>query len=497
MENSFWYVDGVKKYPKLSSNVKVDACVIGGGLAGLMTAYELSTRGLKVCVVEASVVGSGDSGRSSAMLSYAHDAVYSRLIKKHGKEKASEYLRLNESGLEKIKKIISENALDCDYNDADMHLFSTTKKGKKQIHKEAKAYKTLGKDFEVTTNSELPYKVTANLKIGSQGYLNPFKFLHCLCGLIEKNGGIIYENTKPSEAPDGETLWIGDYSVKAKHFVVATHFPYIIMPGFYFAKIYRHRSRNIAFHTQFELKGIYESVEDNGYEYRPINGGILAGGNNERTGRYKKKGGFLPVEEHIKDKFGADERKIVSRFSAHDCMTFDMLPYAGNYGMLGSKNLFVITGFNKWGFTHSAVASDIISDLIEGKERENLYDTKRLYISKTPLKTVENVANLLAGFGSLVIDSDMKKVSRVKNGTGATVRINGKRIGLYREENGKIHAVSGVCPHMGCGLKWNQDELSWDCPCHGSRFGIHGNLLNNPALTGLKELNMSNNSDVF
>lgn len=492
--NNFWVQENYKTYPTLNKDINCDVAIIGGGLAGLMVAEKLISAGKKVCILEADRVFEGDSQKTTAMISFAHDLIYNRLIKKHGLEVAKKYLIENKNAIEEIERLIVKYDLDCHYHQADMYLFATTNKGARQLKKEHEAYQKLGQNFELTKKTELPFPVKLALKVPTQGHLHPVKFGKQLYEKLHQQGLEIFENTKVAKTMEGNTLAVGKHTVCANQFVVATHFPYINNSSLFFAKMFQSRSHNVAFKSLRKIENIYESVEMDGLEFRPIYNEtkqqeniILAGGGNVRTGKYKHRSHFKMVEKQLEYSFGVGENDIVARFSAQDCTTFDMLPFVGQYSPM-LQNVYVVSGFNKWGFTNSVVSANIVANLVDNKLAENIYSTDRAYLSKTPIKTIRNTAELLGDFAQLVFSTDSKKFERIKNGQGAIVRHKGKRLGVYKTEDGKYKIISAICPHLGCSLKWNKDETSWDCPCHGSRFDVDGNILNNPTMEKAKVL---------
>lgn len=492
MKNNFWRDKLLTNYPALKNDIAVDCAVIGGGLAGIMCAAELLERGQKVCVLEAKKVAAADTASSSGMISFAHDLIYYRLIKKHGEIKAKEYLELNKAGAEKIKSLIEKYQINCDYQTCDMFLYAQTLKGLCALNKERQAYKQLGYFFDIVKAAELPFVIKGALRVPNQGCLNPYLFTAELAKAIEQKGVKIYENTRVTQPPEKGMLRVGEFSIKAKNFVVCTHFPYINLPGFYFLKLFQSRSSNVIFKSRYEIRHNYESAEEKGFEYRNAGGkNALCGGASARCGKYKNTSRYQIVKNNIIERFGAAEEDILSQFAAQDCMTMDMLPLAGRYGAT-TENVFVVTGFNKWGFSNSAACAEIIADLTEGKEINNVFDTKRLYALKAPIKQVKNIAVIAAGFTDLLFSPDDKKLSCIQNGQGAIVRHKGHRLGVYRDSAGQLKIINALCPHMGCGLKWNKDDLSWDCPCHGSRFDTDGNIINGPSVKDAQRIQSLN-----
>ena len=484
----FWAGDKIQQsFPTLENDVKTDACIIGGGLAGLLCAEALYKSGIQnIAVLEASTIGGGETSKSSAMLSFAHDLVYDRLIKKHGIETARAYYKLNRNGLDTIKQLIKEYKIDCGYNECDMYLYAKTKKGAAEIKKEHAAYQKINVMSDITRNIELPFPVLSALKLSKQGYLNPYQFITSLCNALNIRGVSFYENTFVAGQPKNGTLKVNDFTVSAKHFIYATHYPFINFPGFYFLKMYQGRSYNVVFESEIDIKDIYEGIDEHGFEYRPVgNAEILCGGAAVRTGKNKNKQCFGAVEKNIFNDFNTN--KILARFSAQDCMTFDMLPFAGRYSSF-LENVYVITGFNKWGFTTSAACAKIIADIISGNLKHNPFDTSRLYTIKSPIKAMRNIGTIAAGWFNTLFSPDTKKIKRIPLGGGAIVKYKGKRCGVYKAKSGQLEFIHAVCPHLGCGLKWNQDDVSWDCPCHGSRFDTKGQIINNPSIKNAEKL---------
>ncbi|MCL2798114.1 MAG: FAD-dependent oxidoreductase [Firmicutes bacterium] len=620
MENTFWTDEFKDRFPHLEHDIEAEAVIVGGGLAGLMCAEALVRRGVKdICILEAEKIGAGETARSSAMVSFAHDLVYDRMIKKHGEERAREYLTRNREGLERIRDIVAGYDIDCDFTDCDMVLYATSHAGAAAIERERRAYGRLGVETQYSVATELPFSVTAALRIQNQAHLNPYRFALGLSHALNERGVRFFENTPVSEQPDDGVLEIGELKVYAKQFIWATHYPFLNFPGFYFLKMYQSRSFNVVFESELPLKNIYEAAENRGFEYRPCGENlILCGGGVARTGKYKRGSCFGVVERHVQAHFGAGGEQIRARFSAQDCMTSDGFPFAGRYsGMLA--DVYVVTGFNKWGFTNSAACAEIVARMILGvrgqglgvrgqglgirdqgsgirgqglgvdqsvgvdayigpqghppepvgadahagsqghppepapyrldenfmweaaeesaagdarradippyimsndiqtgtpeqlpvdgyqlsfweeptaqvtnpqlktakcklKTPSNPFDPGRFYTLKSPVKSARNIATIAAGWFSSLFSPDAKRLDKIKNGEGAIVKHKGKRYGVYKDESGQIHAIDAVCPHLGCALKWNRDDRSWDCPCHGSRFDTWGNILNNPTI---------------
>lgn len=480
MEKTIWTDVIGRKYPSLAQDIETDIAVIGSGLAGIMAAEACSRAGFRVAVLEADCIGGGETAKSSAMVSVAHDYIYSRLICKNGKDAAKEYLMLNKYGLDTVRHCVKNYRLDCDWRDCDMYLFATTPDGEKRLKKERKAYAKLGQRTKSTDETELPFPVKLALIVANQGMLNPYKFVTTLAAALAVRGVAIFEGTRVTQAPDGETLAVGDKTVRAKRFIIATHFPYIDVPGWYFMKMYQSRSHNIAFRTDVMLNNIYESIEDEGFEYRSVERGVvMCGGAGMRTGT-QKESCYEAVAGEIQNVFGAGQDAIVRKFSAQDCLTSDLMPFVGHYGGT-ADNIYVVTGFNKWGFTTAAAAAQLLADCFTGNARNNIFEPDRRYMLKSPIKTLRHIGCVIGGYATALFKTDAVRDADIRPGEAVLVKRDGKRLGLYMNHGGEVDVIEAKCPHLGCGLKWNGDEKSWDCPCHGSRFDTKGNIISGPA----------------
>jgi glycine/D-amino acid oxidase-like deaminating enzyme/nitrite reductase/ring-hydroxylating ferredoxin subunit len=476
-------------YDKLNSDYECDTAIIGGGIAGLWCAYNLVNAGQRVCILEAKQIGSGVTAGSTAILTYAQDIIYNPLIKKHGTRVAKKYLEDTKQAISDIAEIIKTNNVDCELESIDFVLFTTKLLGSCALKKERKAYAKLWQDVEELTRTQLPYKTKRALRFKNNYQFNPLKLCNWLAGYITKKGGHIFENTHVSEAPADNTLRVNNHAIRAKNFIVATHFPYINAPGFYWLKMYQDQNYAMAFRPSRAYSDLvkntsYESIDETGFEYRKVGDMILVDGVSVRTGQKPYRSKYRIIEKHLGKHFG--EYKEVARFCAQDCITMDKLPYAGLYSHF-ADNVFVVTGFNKWGMTNSYITAQTVCDMILGKLHsnasvsDNIYSPQRVALFVNLIEAVSNVATIAASFANNILNVDAKKFQRIKPGQGAVMKYRGQRVGASRDDDGTVHLISAICPHMGCNLKWNKDERTFDCPCHGSRFDTHGNIINNPS----------------
>ncbi len=416
------------KFGELQKNINTDVLIIGAGLAGVMCAHFLKKEGFVCTLVDAGRVCGGVTANSTAKITSQHGLIYSKLISEFGSEKAALYLKANQEAVKQYKKLC-EN-IDCDFEEKDAFVYSTDDSIK--IAEELQALKKIGYKAQHCLELDLPIKTVGAVKFSGQAQFNPLKFVkHIISGLN------IYENTRVMKIENGKVVTQRGEIITAKNVIVATHFPVFNRHGSYFLKMYQHRSYILALEGAGDVNGMYVDEYKKGLSFRNYGDLLLLGGGGHRTG--KKGGSFNELEEFARKNY--PHAKIKYRWAAQDCITLDGVPYIGRYSA-NTEGLYVATGFNKWGFTSSVVSANILTDLILGKSNPyaEVFSPSRTVIRpQLMLNAFEATVNLL---------------------TPTTKR----------------------CPHLGCALKWNAAEHSWDCPCHGSRFDKNGKLLNCPSV---------------
>ena len=455
-----------------TENTHRDVIIIGAGMAGMLTAYYLKEQGKDVLVLEADKIASGQTEKTTAKITSQHGVKYSTLIKQIGKEKAKLYAKANEEAIEEYAKLIEKEGIQCDFKRVPSYLYTFQKQA--ILKKEAKAARAVGIDAEFTMEVELPFSVAGGVCFQNQAQFFPLKFLQHICANIE-----VWENTKVKSIR-GKKVITEKGELTAEHIVVATHYPILNAPGFYFLRQHQERSYVLALSGCPKIEGMYYGIDSNGLSFRQAGEYLLLGGSSHRTGEHQATDAYDFLLDAANRYF--PQCKEVTRWSAQDCMPHDGIPFIGKYSVF-MPHLYVATGFQKWGMTSSMVAAQMLRDEICGLENpyRELFSPQRLHIR--------------AGFRNLAVDTDISTDGMFRGifhrpnitqdalayGQGRIVSIRGKRYACYRDENGLLHKISARCPHMGCELSWNADEKSWDCPCHGSRFDIDGQLLDNPS----------------
>ena len=416
---------------------KREVVVIGGGMAGLLTAFFLQKEGKDVLLLEGKKVASGQTGRTTAKITSQHGLKYSNLIKKVGLAKARLYARANEDAINMYERLIDDEGIECDFERVPAYLYSC--RSSKAIEEEANGADCVGIDAFMTRKNQLPFDVKATLCFPRQAQFTPLKFVGAIAGKLEIRENEMVRDIKGHRIiTDKEELW-------ADKIVVATHYPFINVPGFYFLRQHQERSYVLALKGNELMDGMYYGIDDDGLSLRQEGDRLLLGGGGHRTG--KKGGGFEALIKAREEFF--PEAVIDSRWAAQDCMPHDGIPFIGKYSVF-TPHMYVATGFQKWGMTTSMVAAELLTDLICGRENpyESLFTPQRF--------------NWAAGIKDFLIDSG-ESVINLSKGIMSRPR----------------------CSHLGCKLQWNLQERSWDCPCHGSRFDEEGNVLDNPSLKKL------------
>lgn len=438
----------------------------------------LKQKGRDVVLIDAAEIASGNTKNTTAKITSQHDLIYSKLIEEFGEEKARQYAKANELAIKKYKEIIEDKRIECDFEEKPAYVYSLNEVD--VLKEEVEAAKNLGIDAEFVQEANLPFKINGAVKFNNQAQFNPLKFLKGI-----SNELVIYENTRALEIKENLVVTSGG-NITANNIVVATHYPIMNAPGYYFMKMHQERSYVLALENTSEIDGMYIDLNKEGYSFRTYNNLLLLGGISHRTGENEEGGSYDELRKVAKRLYPKAKEKYY--WSAQDCMTIDGIPYIGRYSS-ETPNIYVATGFNKWGMTSSMVSAMIISDMILEKENDfsEIFSPRRFDLSLS----INNIANDLIetakNFIAQKVYIPSSEIEHIKNGHGGIIEYNGEKVGVYKNKEGKEFFVSTKCTHLGCQLSWNSDELTWDCPCHGSRFDYKGRLIGSPATKDLVE----------
>jgi Glycine/D-amino acid oxidases (deaminating) len=427
----------------LHEDLVVDTAVVGAGMAGLLTAYLLTKQGAHVVVLEGSVTAGGITKNTTAKITSQHDLIYDSLVKNFGLELAAQYALANQRAIRTYRDLVSENSIDCDFETKPAFVY--TLRDTEAIEAETTAAQRLGIDAEYTTETGLPFPVKAAVRFNDQAQFHPLKFLKAISADLE-----IYEHTMAREIRNGVVI-TDRGRVTADHVIVATHFPIINIPGWYFARMHQERSYVIALENAGQVNGMYIDEDPAGYSFRNYGDSLLFGGGGHRTGKHPQEDSYKLLGRAAHS-FYPKSREI-SHWSAQDCVSWDQIPYIGLYSP-SLPNVHVATGFKKWGMTSSMAAAMILTDTVCGKKNAcaDVFSPRRFNFPASVKNLLSDVGHSVAGL------------------TGGAFSGPGRR-----------------CAHLGCRLQWNPDENTWDCPCHGSRYTGDGKLIDNPATKGLSK----------
>lgn len=481
----------------LEKDETTEVCIIGAGLFGLTTAYYLTKKGFKVIVVEKGEFGEKVSGNTTGKITSQHGLFYDYLINDYGEDYARKYLEANEIAIENIKQIIEEEKIECDFSIRDSYVYTTQEDEVIKIQNEIDAVRKLGKNAEFVTKTDLPFKIKGAIKFTGQAQFHVRKYMVGLCKSILRQNKIYNYTTVVDVKKEGENyiVYTDKGNITTKYVVLASHYPIINMPGFYFTKMYQSTSYIIAIETnQKKPQGMYINIKEPIYSCRTAtyNGKeiLLIAGSDHKTGEpIEDDSKYKNLENRAKELY--PDCKVIFRWNTRDCIGLDKIPYIGEFSNI-MKNMYVGTGFKKWGMTLSNVAANIVVDEIMNKKNKfaEIFNSTRM----NPIKNRWEVKNMLKQtVDSIALNKfkiDVESIDKIQNDNGAIIEINGENIGIYKDSNGKKYAVKPNCTHLGCLLSWNNLDKTWDCPCHGSRFDYKGNNIYEPAIKNLdkKEL---------
>ena len=414
------------RFDKLDSDIKTDVAVIGGGISGLLTAYKLKERGIDCVVLEKGRICESTTGHTTGKITAGHGLVYDDIIKRYGKSTAEGYYLSNMEALGEFRILAEKHP--CDFEIRDNYVYSL--KDRAKIEREIRALDSIGADVEFCKQTKLPFEIAGAVKMPDQAQFNPLLFLSRIASELK-----IYENTFAKEVT-GDKIITDNGTVTAKNIVIATHFPFINSHGLYFAKLYQSRSYVLALRDAIDVSGMYVDEQKEGLSFRNYGEYLILCGGGHRTG---KKGRAYAELREIKEKYFPSAVEKYA-FAAEDCMSLDGMPYVGAYSR-GLRRVYVTSGFNKWGMSGSMVGATLICDAIT--EEKNKY--AEIFTPQRKILHPQLFAN------------------------------------IFESTVGLLTPRTKRCSHLGCALKWNKAEHTWDCPCHGSRFSKEGRVINNPA----------------
>lgn len=483
-------------FPPLTTDISVDVAIVGGGITGITAAYLLSKAGKKVAVLEARKVGEGSTGYSTGNLYAMIGSEGLHKVKsKWNVDVMKQVVASRAAAVDFIEERVREFAIDCDFKRIPWCLFTGNDKQESYIRKEREAAEAAG--IKVNDDIPFPLPVTHGFRIDNQAQFNPFQYVAVLAKGIATGNCTIYENTKVTKVEEGETciLQTSRGTVTAAQVIMATHTPKGIYKVHTSLGPYRECAVAAKLIGGYPPPGTFwYMLETEHYSLRtyetPDGPVLMVLGETYKVGHGDNtEEKFQILEAFLREHF--DVASVAYKWAAQQYKPADGIPYIGISS--GNKKTYIATGFAADGLTYGTLAAMIISDQIRGVENpwSKTYEASRNTPFASAKKFIkENVDVLGQYLKDIPGNVDAKDVEEIKAGEGKIIQANGEKIAAYRDENNQLRLCSAVCTHMDCIVNFNEAERSWDCPCHGSRFTLNGEVIEGPAIYDLPKRNL-------
>lgn len=503
---SYWNLTGEKySYSRLENNLETDILIIGGGITGITCAYCLTQKGLKPTVIEAGGLCDGTTGNTTGKVTIQHDIIYSKIMEKYGKDFAGQYCASQTEALEFVRQAVKNESIDCQFYENTAYVYASLENDLEIIKKEFDTAKELGIECELIDKPNFPPENFGMLGFKNQAVFHSVRYVESLAKIAVSRGAKIYTNTKAYKI-DNERKSINVFcdngiEISTSHLVMATQYPVYDGPNLFYTRLYPKRTYGIAVKTKRDWPdGSYINVSGSTRSIRThVENGqkvLIVVGDGHTTGRSD-----VNMDEHLTNLIefaegiaGVD--RIYAKWSAQDYDTPDQIPYIGRIS--DKSNIYIASGFRKWGLSNGTLAGILISELIkDGNCRyEELYSRKRADYSRSLGKTITEVGLSVYELIKSKLEGT-ESIQDLKQGEGRVIRFEGKRAGIYRDFDDSVIILDITCTHMGTELNYNSAERTWDCPAHGGRYNIEGVLLEGPPKNNLKVLYKGQFSDLY
>ncbi len=478
------------EFSTLTHDLNVDVCIVGAGITGVTLAYLLKDTDLKVALIDSDRVLHGTTAYTTAKVTVQHDVFYHDLIHSYGEYQAKCYANAQTDALQFISQTVQDLKIDCDFEEKFAAVYTQDKKYVPLFEKEFQAYQTLGLNGRLVDELDLPFSIEKALVIENQAQFHPLKYLMGLLQSVAQSSNVeIYENTPAQDIVKQESDYViktaSTVNICAKKVVQASHFPFYDDLALLFAKIEPSRSYLMACQGSKQLpKGMYLSYEEPTRTIRTYQDLLIVGGEDHRTGNQDDAvSKYKAIEQFAHAQFHVDE--VVYEWSTQDYETVDKIPFIGR--LQEKDEIYVATGFRKWGMTNGTVAALLLHDLLLEKENpwEELFNPQRKNLSAQ----LKNLIFFNAKVAFELLKGKLKlgdELDALNHGQAMVISTDEGKYGVYKDHEGELFVVDITCPHLGCELNFNRAECTWDCPCHGSRFSYKGEIISGPAHYSLK-----------
>lgn len=479
-------------YPAMQGDQRADVVVVGAGITGLTTALLLAAKGVDVVVVEALRVASGVTGRTTAKVTSQHSMLYSKIASKHDEETARVYGEANQKAVDQVAMFVQQGAIDCSLERRPAFVYTRDADLAPEIEAEAELCRRLGlpASFTSSVGDDLPYDIRGAMRFGDQIQLQPVSYCDGLARMVVAAGGRIFEQTRVTDVDAGTPSVETDHgTITADALVLATHIP-IVDRGLFFAKADPSASHAVALETKGHLpQGMYISADSPSRSVRSFTQDgrsfVVVVGEGHRTGEEDAEAHEQALIDWAREYW--PRARVAYTWMAEDYNPVDAVPYIGRLAR-ANRNVYVATGFQKWGLSNGTVAGLILSETVLGHDHPwaAVFDTGRM----TPIASAKSfVEHNVKAAGHLVgdrFDERSADVAQLQPGDGAVIAVDGRNYAVSKDDDGRVTALSAQCTHMGCIVSYNGAERSWDCPCHGSRFDADGTVIHGPATAPLE-----------
>ncbi len=478
--NSIWQKTSIEnaKTKDDINNLQTDILIIGGGIAGISSAYFLAKEKKKVTIIDRSSIGNGITAKTTAKISYLQKDIYQKLESNFNDKISKMYFDSQIDAIKLIKDIIKSEKIECDLEKCDSYIFTKTKKNIKKIKKEANILTSWGVKCQNVTTLPILFPIEYGICVNDTYTFHPLKYINSLKKILDSKIDI-YENVTALEVIPKDDLFLVKTTkgtIKSKYLIIACHYPFFIFPGSIFLKTYIEREYVNSAKYKLNSKNFTAlSIDKKLHSIRFFDNNIIYVSNSHRlTNNIVYKNNYNQSRSDFKRLFSKEPELT---WMNQDIMSNDNLPIIGRVDNK-HNNLLVATAFNAWGMTNGTIAGKVLSDIILGNENKyiKLFNPRRISI-------IGSIKSFIGSmyYAKIYCQTTIKRNSTFNNNSVYVVRINGNYYGVYYDYYGKKHMVKNKCPHMKCNLIFNEEEKTWDCPCHGSRFDIDGNVIQGPA----------------